>query len=190
MTFPIDVFSVIEISQVSDTRSGPQRLFRYKHEGFRSPFWMMNITTPPLDYQTGVGLSAYLDSLQGNLNTFDLPNPLPSIANNPASIIYATASVGATTLLVNTATDCRAGDFIQLNSGTKVYRIVSDSFGIGNKSITITPPLIQSVNSVPVAFNYGSDVVFRVSMEDRGEATIAASNGNFITHDVELIEQL
>lgn len=190
MTFPVDKFSSVEIEQVSDTRVSSPRLFRYRSSGNKSPYWMISLTSAPLAYADGVALSAYLDGLQGALTVFDLPNPLPALATNTGCQITTTAGDGASSLTVNTPNDCRAGDFIQIAGNSKVYRITQDSLGAGTKTITITPPLVASVPTAPTNFNYGQDVTFQVALENRSNGTVSASSGKFITHDVELIEQL
>lgn len=190
MIFPTSKFQSVTVEQVSDTRVGEARLFRNRSYGNKEPYWLFTMITPPLPYAEGMGLAAFLDSLLGGFEKFDLPCPVPQISSNPNSTLNTTANKGATQLNVATPNDARSGDFVQVAGSKKVYRVTQDSLGAGTKTITITPPLMESVLSAPSTLLYGNDVVFQVSLEDRSAGEVTAERGKFMIHDVELIEQL
>lgn len=189
MMYPTNKFNSVNIEQVSDTRVGEPRLFRNRSYGNKDPYWLITMVTPPLPYSEGMGLAAFLDSLLGAFEKFDLPCPVPQISSNPNSYLSANAIKGTTYLNVVTPNDVKAGDFVQFSGNKKVYRITEDSLGAGTKTIKITPPLVESIPTAPTTMLYGDDVVFQVSLEDRSAGEITAERGKFIIHDVELIEQ-
>lgn len=190
MTFPVNAFAAVEIEQEHDTRVSRRRLFRYRNAGNKSPFWAINLTTPMITKAEGMGLSAYLDSLQGALTIFTIKNPLPAIQDNPNSFVSATASSGTNQITVSTPGDCVAGDFIRPTNSPKVYRVVQGALGSGVKNIVITPRLMVDITSVPLSMQYGSEVDFQVCLVNRSGGEFEGNREDYTVIDAELIEQL
>lgn len=196
MIFPTDVFSKINVELTSDTRAPDQRLFRYRSRGILAPYYTISLTTPPLEYEQGVGVAAMLDGFQNELEIFDLPNPIPSVKVHSGLTLAQAASEDDRQIVVQGLSPSQqnavaAGDFIQIGGDKKAYRIMmsADSDGTGQATVTLTQNLLADY-ALSSAIKYGENVVFQVSMVDRGSATIDADMRNLMVHDVELIEQL
>jgi len=194
--FPINKFSSVNVELVSDSRAPKERLKRYKSEGPKTPFYRFTLTTPPLPLREGMAVAAVLDSYHGNIKNFDLRNPIPQQKAQSGLYLYQDANKGADTVVLagaqpNEVDAVIAGDFIQINGSRKAYRILSDAnaTAAGRVTVKLTQPLIQSYIS-PSVVKYGENVVFQVCMEDRDSADITAKDSKFISHDVELIEQI
>lgn len=194
--FPINKFSSVNTELVSDSRAPKERLKRYKSEGPKTPYYRFTLTTPPLPLREGMALAAVLDSYHGNINNFDLSNPIPQQKAQTGLYLYQAANKGAGTVVLagaqpNEVDAVIAGDFIQINGSRKAYRILADSNAnsSGHVEVKLTQALIQNYLA-PSVVKYGANVVFQVCMEDRDSADITAKDSKFISHDVELIEQI
>lgn len=197
MTFPTDAFSQIdEPVLVADVRIPRARLNRNRTIGHKSPYWMIALTTSPLEYNKGMALNAYLNSLMGAYTKFDLPNPYPQEHSNGLTTVAANVLAGQDNftikgLDVNTAGAIKAGYFIRFGNHDNIYQVVLDvdTTASNEANVTITPALEQRIYEFDTVY-IGDDVVFPVCMEDRSTATISASNGKFMTTSIELITQI
>ena len=115
---------------------------------------------------------------------------------NTGLFLHSNASRGAKSIVVGGFAASQfdavaAGDFIQINSSKKAYRILSDADAnaAGQVTIQLTQALIKDYLS-PATITYGDDVEFQVSMVDRDSDSTDASKGKWGSHFVELVEQL
>lgn len=196
MTIPIDHFAQINIEQIVDVRlSGDARYRRNRRLGNKKPYWMISITTVPLEYAESSELSAYLDSLLGEFKVFSLSNPLPALTQRSGVSLVSAAAQSATTVALggfsaSQAQAVIAGDFIRFNGHPKVYRIVetANANSGGVTTAKITPPLMQSVNSA-TSVEYGVDVDFQVSLRDTIEMSVNGKDASYSVYNIDLIEQ-
>lgn len=189
MDFPVNKFSQVSIEQVVDVIAPKERLKRVKRQGSKSPYWLISLTTTPLEYAEGMAFFAYLNSQLGALNNFVLPNPKPEIATHPSAAVSVDAAKGSTTLTFDSAV--MPGDFFNVAGHAKTYQIVMSGSADsgGNVTATITPPLMEAVTS-GTAIKYGSDAEFQVSLRQTLPAEISANNSKYMIFDIELIEQI
>lgn len=196
MTLPTDQFAQINIEQIVDVRlSGGNRYRRNRRLGNKKPYWMISLTTVPLDYSEGVKLSAYLNSLLGELSVFSLKNPLPALAVRSGVSTSSTAGKNDTTVALGGFSASQpqavmAGDFIRFNGHSKVYRVTAtaNANSGGTAVVKVTPPLMQSVNSA-TGVEYGADVNFQVSLRDTVEMSVNGSDAGYSVYNIDLIEQ-
>lgn len=195
MTFPTDKFASVNFELVSDTRTPSARLYRNRNKGSKTPFYMFSLTTPPLPYVEAMEVGAMLDSFQGALEVFTLNNPIPSIKQHNGLYLVSAATKGDTSITIGgfptNLTKAASVDFIKLEGSPKCYRIKApaDSNSSGQAVVELTQALIQNY-PINTLIDYGENVVFQVSMENRDSGDISSRNSKYIVHDVELIEQL
>lgn len=194
--FPTDKFASVKAELVTDSRAPKERLTRYKSEGPLTPYYRFTMTTPPLPLREGMAVDAVLDSYHGNIKNFDLPNPIPQQKAQSGLFLYQAASKGDDLITLagfeeNEVDAVIAGDFITISGSRKAYRVVFDANAnaAGHAQVKLTQGIIQDY-AAPSGVTYGADVVFQVCMEDRDSAEISAKDSKFVSHDVELIEQL
>ena len=188
MTFPTDVFSGVVIEQITDTRVSKTRYYRNRARGNKAPFFMVALTSPPLPYSEYMATMAVIESYEGALEIFALPNPLPALAAFPDYALDVTANAGSKTVILDRQANYRAGDLIQFSSHAKAYRIASVSIGSGVTTIGLSCPLLETVLTSDDVL-YGANVIFQVCLEDVSPMDIQASQSKFGVIDVELIEQ-
>lgn len=195
MTFPVDAFQSVNIELISDTRAPSQRYFRYVNSGNRDPYYMITMTTSPLEYAEGRRLNAYLNSLQGELVKFDLPNPIPPIFQHTNKVVNGSRAAGSSTVLIAAFTPLATspvspGEIVQFGTNPKAYEVLScsNADSSGNVTITLVQPLISDVPNAAVV-KLGANVTFRVRMVSRNSGNITANQAKYTVHDVELIEQ-
>lgn len=193
--FPISDFESIKAEMVSDTRVSKPRLSRWRSQGPGEPYYQFELQSQVKDYRTFSKMDAQLDSYQGELEVFQLNNPIISHKAHNGLYLYQSANKGVKQIVVagfvaNQSDAVAAGDFIQLAGSSKGYRIREDANAnaSGRCTINLTQGLIQSHASTE-AVAYGEDVVFQVCMTDRDSDSTEASKNKWGSHYVELIEQ-
>lgn len=196
MTFPINRFRDLEIEQIVDVIAPPERLKRVKRQGNKKPYWLISLTTVPLEYAAGMELAAYIDSQLGAINNFLLPNPQPSIVSRTGIFVSSDVAEGQTQiplsgLTPNQQSAVAAGDFINFNGSAKTYRMVSTETASvsGNLTAKVTPPLVEPVTAGTLV-NYGVNAMFQVSLRDKFQANISVGKSKRLVFDIELIEQI
>nr|WP_136252880.1 hypothetical protein [Ningiella ruwaisensis] len=178
----------ISIEQMVDTRTSKTRYFRNRARGNKSPFFMLAITSPPMPYAEFMAYSAMVNSLEGSLEVFDLPNPLPALASFSGHRPDTTFNRGLKVIDIDTDADYKPGDFIQFDNHKKVYQIASKSNISGAIRLTLTCPLVETISTATTVL-YGDDVVFQVCLNNQFSAEVDAGKSKFGVIDVELIEQ-
>lgn len=194
--FPVSKFSSVKVSLQSDVISPKPRLFRYKSETSREPYYKFELTSVPLPLKEGVMVDSFLDSCHGNLKNFDLQNPIPQHKAHSGLFLGQSANKGSDTIVLagvqpNEPEAVTAGDFLQINGSKKAYRILesANSNSSGQVTVKLTQGLIQS-HSAGATIAYGTDVTFQVCVEDRDSGEISVKQSKFVVHDLELIEQI
>lgn len=194
--FPTDDFESIQAELVSYTKAADLRLFRYRSKSSKSPHYKFMLQSQLKNYRDFSRIDAVLDSYCGEFEIFALKNPMVSHKTNTGLFLHSNASRGAKSIVVggfaaSQVDAVAAGDFIQINSSKKAYRILSDADAnaAGQVTIQLTQALIKDYLS-PATIAYGDDVEFQVSMVDRDSDSTNASKGKWGSHFVELVEQL
>jgi hypothetical protein len=195
MTFKITEFSSVVASQVVDVRTPAPRYNRSRVEGNKKPYWMFELTSIPLAYEVAMGVSAHLDSLNGSIEIFTMPPPLPALAARTGLTIHTLSAEGSSTLHIegfaaNQTSAAKAGDFLQLSGHQKVYRIVetADADATGEASVTITPTLFEA-SVLSEAVKYGDSVQFQCCLEDVVDMPVKATSGKYVAFDLTVMEQ-
>jgi hypothetical protein len=195
MTFKITEFSSVVSSQVVDVRTPGARYNRSRVEGNKKPYWMFELTSTPLPYEEAMGVSAHLDSLNGSLEIFTMPPPLPALAVRTGLTIHTASVKGSNILYVggftaNQLSSAKAGDYMQLAGHQKAYRIVenANADATGEASITVTPRLFEAsvLNEV---VKYGDAVQIQCCLEDVVEMPVKANSGKYVAFDLTVMEQ-
>jgi hypothetical protein len=195
MTFRINSYSKIEITQVVDVRTTAKNKYnRARIEGPNRAFWQIDITTPPLPYAEAMGVAAYLDSLKGSLEIIEVPNPLPELVTRTGLTTLAidakeSKTIQITGFGINQQNAVVAGDFIKHSASPKIHRIVNtlNANGAGNVNATITPELYADTIAGGV-LKYG-DPSFQCCLEEYYSMNVSASNGKFVVFNITLMEQ-
>lgn len=194
--FPIDDFESIQAELINFTKAADLRLFRYRSKSPKSPLYKFMLQSQLKNYRDFSRIDAVLDSYCGEFEIFALRNPMVSHQSNTGIFLQSNASRGATSIVLggfaaNQIDAVAAGDFIQLNSSKKAYRILADANAnaAGQVTVQLTQSLIKDYLS-PSVVAYGDDVEFQVSMVDRDSDSTDASKGKWGSHYVELVEQL
>jgi hypothetical protein len=196
MTFRINTYSKIEITQVVDVRTTAKNKYnRARIEGPNRAFWQIDITTPPLPYAEAMGVAAYLDSLKGSLEIIEVPNPLPELATRTGLTTLAIDAKESKTIQIdgfsnNQSGAVVAGDFVQHSTSQKVHRIVNtaNAGATGNLTATVTPEL-YAATAAAGALKYGNAVSFQCCLEDYYSMEVSASKGKFVVFNITLLEQ-
>jgi hypothetical protein len=196
MTFRINSYSKIEITQVVDVRTTAKNKYnRARIEGPNRAFWQIDITTPPLPYAEAMGVAAYLDSLKGSLEIIEVPNPLPELATRTGLTTLAIDAKESKTIQItgfgsNQQNAVVAGDFVQHSTSQKVHRIVNtlNANGAGNVIATITPELYANTVAGGL-LKYGNAVSFQCCLDEYYSMDVSASNGKFVVFNITLLEQ-
>lgn len=138
------------VSSSASPFTGQQQVF--KHQG---EWWEMEVTLPAMKRDDAEQVAAFLVSLQGQYNTFNLgdkANTAPRgvgtgtpVVNGGSQTGYALDTTGWTS---STTGILKAGDWIQLGSGasSRLYKVLSDanSDGNGDAQLSIWPRLRSS----------------------------------------------
>jgi hypothetical protein len=138
-------------------------------------FWAAEVAYPPLQRADAEALLAILLSLKGPLGTFYLGDPLGSAARGSvaggAPQVDGTNAVAASTLdiknfTINQTNVLRAGDYLQVGSGTtqRLYKNLSNlnSDGAGKATADIWPSLREELSDGTVIVTASAKGVFRL----------------------------
>ena len=141
-----------------------QSPFTYKqqvvsHQGQR---WEASVSIPQVHRQLAAPWKAFLTSLKGSTGTFLLSDPDYATPQGDVSSCTLSGSVRSGTATVVMTGTLKAGDYIQLGSGSsaKLHQVLVDQTGSG--SLEIWPDLRDDYTSAAVVFNNAKGL-FRLS---------------------------
>ena len=153
----------IEIRAVNAVATS-QSPFTYKqqivsHQGQR---WEASVNIPSVRRDLAAEWKAFLTALKGPTGTFLLGDPDYATPRGDVSSVTLTGSAGDETATVTMTGTLKAGDYIQLGSGStaKLHQVLIDQTGDG--SLEIWPALRSDYTSTSVTFNNPKGV-FRLS---------------------------
>jgi hypothetical protein len=124
--------------------------------------WEASITIPPVHRDLAAPWKSMLVALKGPTGTFLLGDPDYATPQGTVSSCTLSGTVGAETATVVMTGTLKAGDYIQLGSGSaaKLHQVLVDKTGNGN--LEIWPALRASYTNQSVIFNNPKGV-FRLS---------------------------
>lgn len=197
MSFPISQFEMLTHPVlVTDTRTADNRLYRNRNRGSKTPYYMFEFSSVELDYAESRKVSAKINSYQGPLEIFTLPNPMISLKSHSGLSLASAAQVGDDTVDIagggaNITDAFHAGDFIRIAGSAKAYEVAENANTNSSSvaSVKLTQGVVQ-VHASGSAVDYGDDVEFQVCVDSYDAGDITPAKGLYAVHDLVLIEQL
>lgn len=163
-TAPTDIgFAQITLSAMNAVATS-ESPFTYKQQIVQhtGQAWKASVTIPPVRRDLGEPWVAFLLSLQGPVNTFLLGDPNCTEPRGTAtdSSLTATGTAGASsvTITISDGTTLKAGDYIQLGTGStsKLHKVLADVSATG--SVDIWPNLKATYSSAAVVVDNAKGV--------------------------------
>ena len=161
-------FESIEIRAINAVATS-QSPFTYKqqivaHQGQR---WEASVSIPPVRRDLAAEWKAFLTALKGQQGTFLLGDPDYATPRGDVSACTLSGSAGDETVTVVMTGTLKAGDYIQLGSGSgaKLHQVLVDQ--TGNGTLEIWPALRDDYTSASVTFNNAKGV-FRLATNVSG----------------------
>ena len=164
ITYPIDTPTSTGIGSIEfrtiNAVATSQSPFTYKqqvvsHVGQR---WEASVSLPSGRRDLLAPWKAFLTALKGPTNTFLLGDPDYSTPQGDVSSCSLSGSAGDETVTVVMTGTLKAGDYIQLGSGSlsKLHQVLVDKTGDGN--LEIWPALRNTYTDATVTFNNAKGV--------------------------------
>jgi len=144
--------------------STSQSPFTFKQQvvSFPGQRWEASVSIPPVHRDLAAPWKAFLTSLKGQAGTFLLSDPDYATAQGDVSSCVLTGSARSGTATVVMTGTLKAGDYIQLGSGSssKLHQVLVDQTGDG--SLEIWPDLREDYTDATVTYNNAKGV-FRLA---------------------------
>jgi len=144
--------------------STSQSPFTFKQQvvSFPGQRWEASVSIPPVHRDLAAPWKAFLTSLKGQAGTFLLSDPDYATPQGDVSSCVLTGSVRSGTATVVMTGTLKAGDYIQLGSGSssKLHQVLVDQTGDG--SLEIWPDLREDYTDATVTYNNAKGV-FRLA---------------------------
>lgn len=168
LSYPLSTPTTIGIESIElravNAVATSQSPFTYKqqivsHQGQK---WEASVNIPSVRRDLAAEWKAFLVSLKGQTGTFLLGDPDYATPQGTVSSCTLTGDAGDETVTVVMTGSLKAGDYIQLGSGSsaKLHQVLVDQDGDG--SLEIWPALRSDYSSATVTFNNPKGV-FRLS---------------------------
>lgn len=161
-------FESIEIRAINAVATS-QSPFTYKqqivaHQGQR---WEASVSIPPVRRDLAAEWKAFLTALKGQQGTFLLGDPDYATPRGDVSACTLSGSTGDESVTVVMTGTLKAGDYIQLGSGSgaKLHQVLVDQ--TGNGTLEIWPALRDDYTLASVTFNNAKGV-FRLATNVSG----------------------
>ena len=155
-TIGIESITLRAVNAVA-TSSSP---FTYKqqivaHQGQR---WEASVSIPSVRRDLAADWKAFLTALKGQVGTFLLGDPDYATPRGDVSSCTLTGTSGDETVTVVMTGTLKAGDYIQLGSGSaaRLHQVLQDQ--TGNGDLEIWPGLRDDYTSASVTFNNAKGV--------------------------------
>ncbi len=131
----------------------------YRHQGSR---WEAEVTLSPLTYTQAKSFQTFLAALQGQTNTFQFGNPL----HDESFDVTTTAGTSPRDTTVSVSGDAvPGGNYFQL--GGYMHITIGDFAG-GTGTITVEPPIRESINSGTALAFTNPKSTWRMTSNDTG----------------------
>jgi len=190
ITYPLDTPETIGIESIElravNAVATSQSPFTYKqqiisHQGQR---WEASVSIPTVRRDLAADWKAFLTALKGPTGTFLLGDPDYVSPRGDVSSCTLSGSAGDESVSVTMTGTLRAGDYIQLRSGSsaKLHQVLQDQ--TGNGTLEIWPKLRSDYTDETVVFNNPKGV-FRLSSNSQ---SWQINNSSFYSISFDCIE--
>jgi hypothetical protein len=168
VTYPLNTPTSIGIESIEiraiNVVSTSQSPFTFKQQvvSFPGQRWEASVSIPQVHRQLAAPWKAFLTSLKGQAGTFLLSDPDYATAQGDVSSCTLSGVTGSGTATVVMTGTLKAGDYIQLGSGSssKLHQVLVDQ--TGNGTLEIWPNLRQDYTSSTVVYENAKGV-FRLA---------------------------
>jgi hypothetical protein len=168
ISYPISTPTTIGLESITiravNAVTTSQSPFTYKqqviaHQGQR---WEASVSIPSTRRDLAADWKAFLTALKGQIGTFLLGDPDYATPRGDVSSCALTGSAGDESVTVVMTGTLKAGDYIQLGTGSaaRLHQVLQDQTGDG--TLEIWPGLRDNYSSASVTFNAPKGV-FRLS---------------------------
>lgn len=190
VTYPLDIPDTIGIESIElraiNAVATSQSPFTYKqqivaHQGQR---WEASVSIPTVRRDLAAEWKAFLTALKGQVGTFLLGDPDYVNPRGDVSSCTLSGSAGDETATVTMTGTLKAGDYIQLGTGSaaKLHQVLVDQTGDGD--LEIWPKLRSDYTDETVIFNSPKGV-FRLKGNSQ---SWQINNSNFYSISFECVE--
>lgn len=190
VTYPLDIPNTIGIESIElraiNAVATSQSPFTYKqqivaHQGQR---WEASVSIPTVRRDLAAEWKAFLTALKGQVGTFLLGDPDYVNPRGDVSSCTLSGSAGDETATVTMTGTLKAGDYIQLGTGSaaKLHQVLVDQTGDGD--LEIWPKLRSDYTDETVIFNSPKGV-FRLKGNSQ---SWQINNSNFYSISFECVE--
>jgi hypothetical protein len=168
LSYPLNTPTTIGIESIElravNAVAVSQSPFTYKQQviSHGGQKWEASVTIPSVHRDKAAEWKAMLVGLKGQVGTFLLGDPDYATPQGTVSSCTLTGNAGDETVAVVMTGTLKAGDYIQLGSGSsaKLHQVLLDQDGDGG--LEIWPALRSDYTAAPVVFNNPKGV-FRLS---------------------------
>lgn len=141
--------------------------FTYKQTvyAYDGQMWEADVTLPPMNRDDAESWIAFLMSLKGRYGTFLLNDPSATSVRGTATSATITGSAGDSSVTVTMTGTLKAGDYIQLGTGSDatLHKVLVDKSGSG--TLEIWPKLRKARSSVSADLTSASGL-FRLASNE------------------------
>lgn len=159
LTYPLTTPTTIGIESIEiravNAVATSQSPFTYKQQvvSFGGQRWEASVSIPSVHRDKAAEWATMLVALKGPVGTFLLGDPDYATPRGTVSSCVLTGNAGAETVTVVMTGSLKAGDYIQLGSGSsaRLHKVLLDK--TGNGSLEIWPALRSDYSSETAIFN-------------------------------------
>lgn len=167
VSYPMSTPTTIGIESITlravNAVTTSQSPFTYKQQvvDFGGQRWEASVSIPSVHKDKAAEWVAMLIALRGPVGTFLLGDPDYATPRGDATSVAVTGSAGASTVTVAMTGTLRAGDYIQLGTGSaaRLHKVLVDQTGNGNLEIW---PALRDTYSATTAVLDSPKGVFRL----------------------------
>mgnify|MGYP003665013006 CR=1 FL=1 len=159
ITYPLSTPTSIGIESIElravNVVSTSQSPFTFKQQvvSFPGQRWEASVSIPSVHRSLAAPWKSFLTALKGQAGTFLLSDPDYATAQGDVSSCVLSGAINSSTATVVMTGTLKAGDYIQLGSGSasKLHQVLVDQTGDGN--LEVWPDLRSAYTSAAVVFN-------------------------------------
>lgn len=167
VSYPMSTPTTIGIENITlravNAVTTSQSPFTYKQQvvDFGGQRWEASVSIPSVHRDKAAEWVAMLIALRGPVGTFLLGDPDYATPRGDAASVAVTGSAGASTVTVAMTGTLKAGDYIQLGTGSasRLHKVLVDQTGNGNLEIW---PALRDTYSAATAILDSPKGVFRL----------------------------
>lgn len=176
LSFPTNIGIAEIVLRTKNTVAISQSPFTYKQQthSYDGQMWEADITLPPMNRDDAESWVSFLVALKGRAGTFLLYDPSAKTARGTATSAVVSGSAGDSTVTVVMTGTLKAGDYIQLGTGSDatLHKVLIEQDGDGN--LEIWPKLRKNRTSVSANLTSASGL-FRLAANENSWSVNNAS---------------